>query len=159
MAGQSLPPFLQVAGPAQAALNIETADPHTSVTFLSFCVLGSCTRYRELWRREWVAGEWVGLQPGTVVDIPDQDKFIGSGILGPYRGSEPPESPGRPPITNRSGQGRRGGPSDRRTDHLGRRQLTSASRTLPRPAYWLAIVRSMGTFTRPPRPLAGSDST
>jgi hypothetical protein len=60
-------------GPAQAALALERSDRRTSVTFLSF----ACS--------------------GATIDTPfwkdnDKNKPIGTGILGPYRGSELPEN-------------------------------------------------------------------
>ena len=69
-----------VAGPAQAARQIEREDPKTSVTFLSFaCSGGTINRV--------MAGDvdaWDPWKPG------DPAKLVGSGILGPYRGVQPP---------------------------------------------------------------------
>jgi PKD repeat protein len=61
------------AGPAQAALAIEAADPKTSVTFLSF----ACS--------------------GATIDTPlfksnDSNKPLGTGLLGPYRGAAAPDN-------------------------------------------------------------------
>ena len=70
-----------VAGPAQAARQIEREDPKTSVTFLSFaCSGGTINRV--------MAGDvdaWDPWKPG------DPAKLVGSGILGPYRGVQPPD--------------------------------------------------------------------
>lgn len=68
------------AGPAQAAMAIERYDPHTSVTFLSF----ACS--------------------GATIDTPgwegnDINKPVGTGILGPYRGSEMPPGSSYNPST------------------------------------------------------------
>jgi hypothetical protein len=69
-----------VAGPAQAARQIEREDPKTSVTFLSFaCSGGTINRV--------MSGDvdaWDPWKPG------DPAKLVGSGILGPYRGVQPP---------------------------------------------------------------------
>ena len=61
------------AGPAQAALAIEAADPKTSVTFLSF----TCS--------------------GATIDTPlfnsnDSNKPVGTGLFGPYRGAAAPDN-------------------------------------------------------------------
>jgi hypothetical protein len=70
------------AGAAQAALAVEARDPKTSVTFLSFACSGATvdTPYR--------AG-------GDALDpyVPgDPAKPIGTGVLGPYRGVDPPDA-------------------------------------------------------------------
>jgi hypothetical protein len=59
-------------GPAQAAIAIESSDRHTSVTFLSFACSGS-TIDTPFWKGNEI------------------DKYLGVGILRPYRGSEAPD--------------------------------------------------------------------
>ncbi len=66
------------AAPAQAALSLEMADPHTSVTFISLACSGAT----------------------IAVDTYDQNdttKPQGSGILGAYRGAVPPTGVGYTP--------------------------------------------------------------
>ncbi len=67
------------AGPAQAALRLESADPHSTVTFLSFACSGATIN------RNYNAGQppWDPYDPG------DPAKANGTGVLGPYRGVEP----------------------------------------------------------------------
>jgi hypothetical protein len=67
------------AGPAQAALRLEAADPHSTVTFLSFACSGATIN------RNYNAGQppWDPYDPG------DPAKVLGTGVLGPYRGVEP----------------------------------------------------------------------
>ncbi|MDQ3327319.1 MAG: hypothetical protein M3506_02190, partial [Chloroflexota bacterium] len=61
------------AGPAQAALDLEYSDPHSSVTFFSL----ACS--------------------GATINTPDPDKpENGSGLLGPYIGAEPGATPNPP---------------------------------------------------------------
>lgn len=69
------------AGPAQAALEIERADAHTSVTFVSFACSGATidTPY------------FGGGDPLDPYAPADRNKPIGTGVLGPYQGAEPPE--------------------------------------------------------------------
>jgi hypothetical protein len=71
------------AGPAQAAMDLEAADPHTSVTFISFACAGATINtptYAPIY--------WQGLPPFINMD-PDINKPQGSGILGKYIGLEP----------------------------------------------------------------------
>jgi Tol biopolymer transport system component len=69
------------AGPAQAALDLEYSDPHSSVTFFSL----ACS--------------------GATINTPDPDKpENGTGLLGPYIGAEPganPDPPMLPPQVDR----------------------------------------------------------
>lgn len=61
------------AGPAQAALDLEYSDPHSSVTFFSL----ACS--------------------GATINTPDPDKpENGTGLLGPYIGAEPGLNPNPP---------------------------------------------------------------
>jgi hypothetical protein len=75
------------AGPTQAALAIERADPKTSVTYLSFACSGA-TIDTETFRNGDVLDPY---EPGGV--------SAGKGILGDYAGVAPPGSP--PDFSNR----------------------------------------------------------
>jgi hypothetical protein len=68
------------AGPAQAALAIERADPHSSVTFLSFACSNATID----------TPSFGGGNPLDPYAPADERKPTGTGILGPYRGVEPP---------------------------------------------------------------------
>jgi hypothetical protein len=67
------------AGPAQAALRLENADPHSTVTFLSFACSGATIN------RNYNAGQ----PPWDPYAAGDSAKANGTGVLGPYRGVEP----------------------------------------------------------------------
>lgn len=76
------------AGAAQAAGAIERADNKTSVTFLSFACSGG-TINRDYF--DWDP-------PASLFNLPfdpykpgSPDRSVGSGILGPYRGAQPPD--------------------------------------------------------------------
>ncbi len=76
------------AGAPQAARAIERADRKTSVTFLSFACSGATIN------REY-GGNTDGTYPGDPYDpwAPfDPAKNDGSGVLGPYRGVQPPNA-------------------------------------------------------------------
>jgi hypothetical protein len=75
------------AGPAQAALQMEGADPHSSVTFLSFACSGANVE----------ATSW---DPANPFDPYNTDGATnnGVGILGGYAGPEPPRA-SRPSTT------------------------------------------------------------
>ena len=86
------------AGPAQAALALERGDPHSSVTFLSFACSGAT-----------VSRTFNGYSDACPGDQPPNDTYksdafdaykpgdpsrpSGSGILGSYRGVDPPTCP------------------------------------------------------------------
>lgn len=86
------------AGPAQAALALERGDPHSSVTFLSFACSGAT-----------ISRTFNGYSDACPSDRPPNDTYksdafdaykpgdparpIGSGILGSYRGVDPPNCP------------------------------------------------------------------
>jgi hypothetical protein len=74
-----------VAGPAQAAIELERADQHTSVTFLSFACAGATINTPDWERQTWPF--WPNLDP-------QPDKPLGVGILAPYRGAELPDNYG-----------------------------------------------------------------
>ena len=65
------------SGPAQAALALEAADPHTSVTFISFACSGASLNTPQY--------AW-SLFTDWSLTAPDPNKHLGTGILGPYRG-------------------------------------------------------------------------
>lgn len=67
-----------VAGPAIAAAQLERADPHTSVTFLSFACSGAT-----------IARPYHVPSDGFDYYSEDRSKLLGVGVLAPYRGAEP----------------------------------------------------------------------
>ena len=78
------------AGPAQAARELERSDPKTSVTFLSFACSGATIDRDYLDYDEDVeqykSDVWDPYKPGS----PSRNN--GSGVLGAYRGAQPPTS-------------------------------------------------------------------
>ena len=68
------------AGAAQAALRLEAADPHSSVTFVSFACSGATI--------ETVTS--ANENPLDPYAPTDGSQVVGSGILGSYRGVDPP---------------------------------------------------------------------
>ncbi len=78
------------AGPAQAALEIERNDRHTSVTFLSFACSGA-TVGRPVY--DPIGFDWV---PPFFFLEPDEHKPRGTGMLGRYRGQQVPDTLGYP---------------------------------------------------------------
>jgi hypothetical protein len=68
------------AAPAQTALALEGADPHTSVTFLSFACSGA-TIDTSSDGGAWAFDPYAPVPP---------NKPVGTGVLGPYIGAEPP---------------------------------------------------------------------
>ncbi len=69
------------AGPAQSALELERSDAHSSVTFISFACSGATidTPYFD------------GAQALDPYHPADPTKPLGTGVLGPYMGAEPPQ--------------------------------------------------------------------
>ena len=70
------------AYPSRAAMAIEYADPHTSVTFISFACSGAAIM-TPVWDPYGLQWGW----PPLNLD-PDPSKYRGLGILGPYIGME-----------------------------------------------------------------------
>jgi hypothetical protein len=82
------------SGPAQAAAALERADPHTSVTFLSFACSGATVNrvyraYSDACPGDQPTSDTYKSDAFDPYKPGDPDRPIGSGVVGSYQGAEP----------------------------------------------------------------------